>query len=149
MLAGVVVYLVYVLVTTALSGILGIPIQIALIGGYAACVLTHFTLQRLFVWVDTAPFELRIREQIGRYALVVALQYAATAVATSLLPGALNVPALAVSLAVPLASAVVNFLIFRNGVFHTSDGAHDAEGAPEVGAKTPMDPLGAAAPGDS
>jgi putative flippase GtrA len=120
-LAGVVVTAVYLLTTAALSEVFGIPIEISLLGGFAAAVGAHFTLQRLFVWARATPFALGIREQMGRYALVVTFQYIVTAISTSVLPGALGVPAVAVYLTVPLVLTAVNFIIFRHRVFHTID----------------------------
>lgn len=130
MLAGVVVTLVYLLTTAALSDIVGIPVQVSLIAGFTAAVGIHFILQRLFVWARSTPFVLGVRKQMGRYALVVVCQYGVTAVSTSLLPGALGVPAVAIYLTVPFVLTTVNFIIFQSRVFHTADERIDTEESP-------------------
>jgi putative flippase GtrA len=115
---GGVVAIVYLTTTTMMAEIFSVPFQFALVVGFVTAVILHFTLQRLLVWVHHAPFALSVREQVGRYLLVVTAQYLFTAASTSLLPGALGVSVLPIYLATTLALAATNFLVFRGRVFH-------------------------------
>ncbi len=117
-LVGCVVGLVYLATTTVLADVFAVPFQIALAIGFAASVCVHFTLQRLFVWVHHAEFALGFSEQVGRYLLIVSAQYVLTATSTALLPSVTGMPVTFVYLATVFALAGVNFLFFRNGVFH-------------------------------
>ncbi len=117
-LTGVVVALVYLLATTLLAVVVGLPFQAALPIGFALAISVHFTLQRLFVWVHHEQFALPFRHQARRYLTVVLVQYGLTAASTALLPGALGLPTEAVYLITALLLAGVNFLLFRSVVFH-------------------------------
>lgn len=117
-IAGSLVALWYLATTTLLADGFGVTFQLALAIGFVTAVLVHFTLQRLFVWVHHSEFALGLRAQVGRYLLVAGAQYGITAAATSLLPGAVDVPVTPVYLATAVTLASVNFLIFRGGVFH-------------------------------
>ena len=116
--AGGIVAIWYVLTTTVLANVFGLPFQLALAIGFGSAVLLHFTLQRVFVWVHHAEFALGVGAQVSRYLVLAGAQYAITAASTSLLPKALGVPVTPVYLATALALASANFLIFRGGVFH-------------------------------
>jgi putative flippase GtrA len=116
--AGGVVALIYLTTTTVLAEVFGVPFQVALIIGTAAGLVAHFTLQRLFVWVHHEEFALGLHAQVGRYLMVAAVQYGLTAAATSVLPDALGVPVTPVYLVTALTLAMLNFLIFRGGIFH-------------------------------
>jgi len=123
--AGVVVGLVYLLTTTLLAEVVGLPFQVALPIGFAAAVSVHFTLQRLFVWVHEEDFALPFAHQARRYLVVAGAQYAVTATTTSLLPGAVGLPTEVVYLITVLLLATANFVLFRTVVFHperTGDG---------------------------
>ena len=85
----------------------------------------HFTLQRLFVWTHHEEFALPLSHQIGRYLFVAAAQYGVTAASTALLPSALGLPTEVVYLATVAVLLVVNFLVFRNAIFHAKPGAID------------------------
>jgi putative flippase GtrA len=122
--AGSVVALWYLLMTTILAEVVGLAFQLALAIGFATSLLVHFTLQRFFVWVHRSEFALGIGAQVGRYLLVAAIQYALTAAATALLPPVLELPVTPVYLVTALGLAAGNFLIFRGGVFHPD--ANDA-----------------------
>jgi putative flippase GtrA len=117
-LTGVFVALWYLVTTTVLAEVVGLPFQLALVIGFLSTMLVHFTLQRLFVWVHHTEFALGLRAQVGRYLLLAGFQYAVTAAATSILPGALDVPVTAVYLATAISLAATNFLMFRGRVFH-------------------------------
>ena len=117
-LAGGVVSLVYVLTTILLADVAGVDLQVALPLGYAVGLITHFTLQRVFVWVHHEEFALPVHRQAGRYLLVAAVQYGLTAAATSLLPGRLGVSTEIVYLVTVVVLVSLNFFVFRHGVFH-------------------------------
>jgi putative flippase GtrA len=124
-LAGTVVALVYLLTTTVLAVVVGIPFQEALPIGFAVALCVHFTLQRMFVWVHQEEFALPFRHQARRYLMVAGAQYGVTAASTSLLPGVLGLPTEIVYLITVLCLTSANFLLFRNVVFHpepTEDG---------------------------
>jgi putative flippase GtrA len=117
-LAGGVVSLVYVLTTILLADVAGLPFQLALPLGYGIGLITHFTLQRVFVWVHQEEFALPVHHQAGRYLLVAALQYGLTAASTSYLPGRLGVSTEIVYLATVAILVSANFFVFRHGIFH-------------------------------
>jgi putative flippase GtrA len=117
-MAGVVVALVYLLATTFLAEVVGLPFQAALPIGFALALSVHFTLQRLFVWVHHEEFALPFRHQARRYLTVVLAQYGVTAASTALLPSVLGLPTEAVYLITALLLASANFLLFRSVVFH-------------------------------
>jgi putative flippase GtrA len=112
---------VYVLTTTLLADVAGLPFQLALTVGAVAAALLHFTLQRVFVWTHREDFALPLHHQAGRYLLLVGIQYLCTSASTSLLPSALGVPTEAVYLGTVVILAAVNFLIFRNRIFHPTE----------------------------
>ena len=116
--AGSIVALWYLVTTTVLAEVFGVPFQLALAIGFVSAVLVHFTLQRFFVWVHHTEFALGLGAQVGRYLAVAGTQYGITVAATSILPAALDVPVTPVYLVTAIALASVNFLVFRGGVFH-------------------------------
>jgi putative flippase GtrA len=117
-MSGVLVALVYLLTTTFLAVVVGLPFEAALPIGFVLALSVHFTLQRLFVWVHHEEFALPFRHQARRYLMVVVAQYVVTAASTVLLPGALGLPTEVVYLITALLLASANFLLFRNVVFH-------------------------------
>ena len=117
-LAGGVVTVVYLVTTTVLAEVVGLPFQLALALGFTIAILVHFTLQRAFVWVHHEEFALPIHHQVGRYLLVAGAQYGLTAASTALLPPLLGVPVEAVYLVTVVVLVTSNFLIFRLGIFH-------------------------------
>ncbi|MGO9761771.1 MAG: GtrA family protein [Solirubrobacteraceae bacterium] len=119
-LAGGLVALVYLLTTTALAVVAGVPFQIALVIGFCVAIAVHFTLQRMFVWVDHDEFALPVHRQAGRYLPIVGAQYGVTAASTALLPRALGLPTEVVYVVTALLLAGGNFAIFRHGVFHAA-----------------------------
>lgn len=123
--AGVVVALVYLLTTTLLAEVVGLPFEVALPIGFVAALGVHFTLQRLFVWVHEEDFALPFAHQARRYLMVAGAQYVVTATTTALLPSVLGIPTEAVYLITALLLATANFVLFRTVVFHperTGDG---------------------------
>jgi putative flippase GtrA len=108
----------YLLTTTILAEVVGLPFQAALSIGFGSGLGIHFTLQRLFVWVHEEEFALPFVHQARRYLVVAGAQYAATAAGTSLLPGAVGLPTEVVYLITAALLATANFLLFRKVVFH-------------------------------
>ena len=116
-LAGTGVALVYLLTTSFLAEVLGVPFELALSIGFALALAVHFTLQRTFVWVHEQDFALPLQRQARRYLAVAGVQFAVTGLSTSLLPGVLGLTTEVVYLATVAVLTVVNFLLFRNVVF--------------------------------
>jgi putative flippase GtrA len=121
-LSGVVVSIVYITITTLLSEVSHLRFQVALVIGWSAAVAVHFTLQRTFVWRSKSSFALPFKHQVGRYMVVAVSQLGVTAASTAVLPPLLGVPAEAVYLATAALITILNFLVFRNGVFHPQAG---------------------------
>jgi putative flippase GtrA len=117
-IAGTTVALWYLVTTTVLADVFGVPFQLALAIGFATALLLHFTLQRFFVWVHHSEFALDLGSQVRRYLVVAGAQYAITAAAVAVLPGALGLPVTVVYVATVIVLASTNFLVFRGGVFH-------------------------------
>ena len=117
-LSGGTIALVYLATTTILASVVGLPFQLALAIGFSVSIALHFTLQRLFVWTHHEEFELPLHHQVGRYLTVAAVQYGVTAASTALLPSILGVPTEVVYLVTVAVVLGVNFLVFRNVIFH-------------------------------
>jgi putative flippase GtrA len=117
-IAGSVVALIYLTTTTVLAEVFDVPFQAALAIGTATALVSHFTLQRLFVWVHHEEFALGLHSQVGRYLVVAGIQYGLTAASTAVLPDALGLPVTPVYLVTALSLAAFNFLIFRGRIFH-------------------------------
>jgi putative flippase GtrA len=124
-LVGCVVSAVYLLTTTILAVVVGMPFQGALAIGFCFAIVVHFTLHRVFVWVHRGEFALSFRHQIGRYLLVVCSQYGLTAASVSVLPSVLGLSMEIVYLVTALLIASANFLVLRNGVFHGTSAVED------------------------
>jgi putative flippase GtrA len=124
---------IYTLLTTVLATVVGIPFQVALAIGFCAALAVHFTLQRVFVWAHHEEFALSLPHQISRYLAASGAQYGATAASTALLPAALELPTEAVYLVTVLTLAAVNFLLFRDRIFHAQQTAGSPTGRPAIG----------------
>lgn len=116
-LAGTVVAIVYLGVTTVLHDALGVRFQVALASGFVTGVAVHFTLQRWFVWRHYSRFALAVHHQALRYLGMCVTQYGLTALSTSQLPDALGLPVEVVYFVTVFALAAVNFVFFRGSVF--------------------------------
>jgi putative flippase GtrA len=116
--AGTFVAGVYLASTTFLAVVVGLPFEVALPIGFAVQLCVHFTLQRFFVWVHDETFALRFRHQLRRYLTVAAMQFSVTVASTSLLPRALGLATEDVYLITVVSMTSINFLLFRNVVFH-------------------------------
>jgi putative flippase GtrA len=125
-LAGIVVAIVYLSLTTFFALVVGLPFQAALALGFCFALAVHFTLQRLFVWTNRDAFALPFHHQAGRYLLVTGAQYGMTAASTALLPTALGVPTEAVYLLTAPLLALSNFFVFRHVVFHGARAGADS-----------------------
>lgn len=117
-IAGAFVALVYILTTTLLAVVVGLPFREALPIGFAVQLAVHFTLQRTFVWVHYEDFALPLRHQLPRYLAVAGTQLGVTALTTSLLPGRLGLSTEVVYLGTVTVLTAGNFLLFRNVIFH-------------------------------
>jgi putative flippase GtrA len=117
-LSGVAVSIVYITITTLLAEASHLDFQLALAIGWCSAVSIHFTLQRVFVWAHEDRFALPLSRQVRRYMLVALLQLGATVVSTAVLPSVLGLPAEAIYLMTAVVLTLINFVVFRNGIFH-------------------------------
>ncbi len=101
-----------------LNGLLGVPIQIAIPLAYLLAITLHFNLQRHFVFRHVDEFALSVRQQIGRYVMIGAIQYPTTALATAFLPGLLGVSERVMFVLITLVMSLTFFLLLRGHVFH-------------------------------
>jgi putative flippase GtrA len=122
-LAGGLVTLLYLTVTTVLSQVVGLPFELALIIGFVCALLLHFTLQRLFVWVHSDGFALRVSHQVRRYLLMAGTQYGVTALSTAVLPHALGIATELVYLGTMVVVTSTGFLVMRFIIFHGNGSA--------------------------
>lgn len=97
----------------------GVPIQLALALAYVVALLTHFTMNRQWVFASDSGYALHFSGQGGRYLLVAALSYAGTAISVAVLPDPLGVPELAVFVVATCAMALVSFTLLHLWVFRT------------------------------
>jgi putative flippase GtrA len=119
-LSGGAVAIYYLTATTVLANVVGLPFQLALVIGYSTAICLHFLLQRFFVWVREDDYALAAHRQLGRYLLIVGIQYGITVASTAFLPSALGVPTEAVYLVTAALLAMTNFLVMGSRVFHQS-----------------------------
>jgi putative flippase GtrA len=119
-LVGGVVAGVYVGTTSFLAEVIGVPFEVSLAIGFGLAIVTHFTLQRVYVWRHAAAFALPLHHQLARYLGMAAVQYGLTAGITATLPHALGVSPEIVYLPTVFVIAVTNFLVFRSRIFHAA-----------------------------
>jgi putative flippase GtrA len=112
------VALVYLGVPLLLHDVVGMPIEVAIPIAYALAITLHFNLQRHFVFHHIDEFALSTRTQIGRYAMIAAVQYPTTALATAFLPGLLHISSDVAFLIVSPTISVMTFMVLRGHVFH-------------------------------
>jgi putative flippase GtrA len=120
-IAGGVVAVVYLTLTTVLHDVCSLPFQLALVLGFTVSVLVHFTLQRVFVWKHYGEFVLPLHQQAFRYLGVCFLQYGLTALSTARLPTLLDLPVELVYVVTVFVLAGLNFVLFRGRVFHSDE----------------------------
>jgi putative flippase GtrA len=113
-----------------LADVVGMPFQAALGIGFCIGLMVHFTLQRVFVWTHHEEFALPLHHQVGRYLVVAAAQYGVTAASTSVVPTMLDIPTEIVYLVTVAVVLGTNFLVFRNGIFHSGKGISDKSQEP-------------------
>jgi putative flippase GtrA len=117
-IAGGCVALVYLSLPLLLHDVVGIPIEVAIPIAYALALTLQFNLQRHFVFHHIDEFALTTRQQISRYAMIAAVQYPTTALATALLPGLLHISSDAAFLIITATISLTAFLLLRGHVFH-------------------------------
>ena len=117
-IVGAITALVYLGVPVVLNGDASVPIQVAIPLAYVTAVALQFNLQRHFVFRHVSVFALTRRAQMGRYVMIGALQYPATAIATALLPPLLGLSARATFVLVALTMSLTIFLVLRTHIFH-------------------------------
>jgi putative flippase GtrA len=132
-LAGGLVTLLYLTVTTVLSQVVGLPFEVALIIGFISALLLHFTLQRLFVWVPSDGFALGMSHQVRRYLLMAGSQYGITALSTAVLPSALGVSTELVYLGTMVVVTSTGFVVMRFIIFHGNGPAASGAEPSELG----------------
>jgi putative flippase GtrA len=125
-LAGGLVTLVYITVTSVLSQVFGMPFEAALAIGFVTALLLHFTLQRLFVWIHYQGFALSFGSQVGRYIAMATTQYGCTVASTAVLPGALGISTELVYLATMSIVTTAGFLLMRFVIFHPRSRVEDS-----------------------
>jgi putative flippase GtrA len=118
--AGATVGLVYIGLTLALSSIPEVSIQLAIPISFAIAVALHYLLQRHFVFRHVPSFALSTRHQIGRYVLIGAAQYLATATSTEFLPNVVGASEKLVYVCVVVVVSAATFVLLRTRVFHDS-----------------------------
>jgi putative flippase GtrA len=127
-IAGAITALVYLGLPVVLNGEADVPIQIAIPLAYVTAVALQFNLQRHFVFRHVSAFALTRRAQIGRYVMIGAVQYPATAIATALLPKLLGLSSRATFVVV----ALTIFLVLRTHIFHATDAPDDLCSGTEI-----------------
>ena len=142
-IAGAIVAAFYLSVPLLLTGPLGVPIQVAIPVAYLLSITLHFNLQRRFVFRHVEQFALPVRDQIGRYAAIAAIQYPTTALAIALLPKLLGVSERVVFVGVTVCISIAFFLILRGRVFHPSSDEPSVQAATQW--RTPEDGVDAEA----
>jgi putative flippase GtrA len=129
-ISGAIVALVYLGLPVALNAGAGVPIQVAIPLAYVTAVTLQFNLQRHFVFRHVPEFALTRRAQVGRYLMIGAVQYPATAIATALLPALLGLSARVTFVGVALTMSLIVFLILRAHIFHAIE---DLDPFPKIG----------------
>lgn len=104
--------------TIILAEVVGLPYELAFAISYTIAVTTHFTLQRLFVWVHHEGFALPIHRQLVRYLPVTLTNYGVVAAAIAVLPHLLGISTLIVYVGATVAITLVSFVLLRQRIFH-------------------------------
>lgn len=116
--AGAFVMLLYLTLTTGLSQLAGVPLQLAIAVGYFAGVAAHFLLHRFFVFASGDEYALSPAGQLVRFVVLAVAQYAVTALSVAVLPGALGIERLAVWLGTVAVVTPLTFVLLRTRLFH-------------------------------
>jgi putative flippase GtrA len=117
-IAGATVASVSLTGTIVLAEGVGLAYEAAFGIAYSAAVVTHFSLQRYFVWSHHEEFALPLHHQLVRYLPIALTNYGVVAIALAVLPHALHTSSLSVYLVAVLTMTALSFLLFRTNVFH-------------------------------
>jgi putative flippase GtrA len=109
---GAFITVLYVSVTTVMRTVFDAPWWLAIAVGYVIATSTHFVLHRTVTFAKD-EFQLTTSQQAVRFIAVVAVQYAFTATAMSILPSTLIT-----FFCVAAVVTVVSFLVLRTRLFH-------------------------------
>jgi putative flippase GtrA len=131
-IAGAITALVYLGLPVVLNGEAGMPIQVAIPLAYVTAVALQFNLQRHFVFRHVSAFALTRRAQVGRYVMIGAVQYPATALATALLPPLLGLSERVTFVVVALTMSLMIFLVLRTHIFHGTHAPDDLCSGTEI-----------------
>lgn len=119
-IAGSASAMLYVGVTLAASGPLGVPIQLAILVAYVIAVIVNFLLQRHFVFGHTDDFVLPARRQALYYVFVGIIVVGGSAAATTWLPDLLGVSEHAVYIGTVVVTPLLTYTVFRFRVFRAA-----------------------------
>jgi putative flippase GtrA len=125
-IAGATVALVSLGGTIGLAEGVGLPYEAAFGIAFTTAVITHFSLQRYFVWSHHEDFALPVHLQVARYLPIALANYGLVAIALAVLPRALDVSSLPVFLTATLLTTLLCFLLFRTSVFHAQPGSGES-----------------------
>jgi putative flippase GtrA len=125
-IAGATVASVSLAGTIVLAEGAGFAYEVAFAIAYSAAVVTHFILQRYFVWSHHEEYALPLHLQLVRYLPIAATNYGIVAGALALLPHALHTSSLHVYLVSTVSMTAISFLLFRTSVFHAQGGAEES-----------------------
>jgi putative flippase GtrA len=109
---GAFITVLYVSVTTVMRTVFDAPWWLAIAVGYVIATSTHFVLHRTVTFAKD-EFQLTTSQQAVRFIAVVAVQYAFTATAMSILPSTLIT-----FFCVAAVVTAVSFLVLRTRLFH-------------------------------
>jgi putative flippase GtrA len=107
-------------VMTVLVAGFDVRAQIALVVSYVLGLTAHFTLNRQWVFSPEDAYHLHLTIQGARYLCSAAAIYGLTALSLAILPGALDLPSLAVYYVTVLTLSVANFFVLRTFVFRSA-----------------------------
>ena len=113
--------------TGALLLALGVEVQLTVAIAYLAAIITHFTLQRLFVFAGEGEFALTLGQQLRRYLAMAAVQYPATAGLVALLV-AVGLGSLGAVVCAALLVTPVTYMLLRTRMFHLAAGDEPPRG---------------------
>jgi putative flippase GtrA len=126
-IAGMTVACVSMTGTIVLAEVVGLAYEAAFAIAYTTALVTHFSLQRYFVWSHHEAFALLLHLQLVRYLPIALANYGVVAIALAVLPGALGVASLPVYVIATLSVTVLSFLLLRTSVFHAQQSGGEAD----------------------
>jgi putative flippase GtrA len=109
------------LATTTLLIALDVPVQATVAIAYLTSLVTHFTLQRTFVFAGQGQFALTLGQQMRRYAALAAVQYPTTA-ALAAIGVAIGLPDLAAAISATILMTPATYFLLRTRMFHAAAG---------------------------